>query len=271
MALKVVVKDLKEIPEHLQELYAQVGDEYILDTDDGDYKARIQEFRNTNIDLNKQLTEQTGKVKEADQLQEMLKQYEGLDPQKARDALEKLQAINEQKLIDAGKLDEVLDQRTQRLRSDYEGQIKALNESLNSTKNESKIFKERLAEVVIDNSLQAAVSRTAAVRQGAMQDILSRGRQVWSINDDGTPVPTGSDGKVMYGKDGKSTLSMEEWAQSMRDEAPYLFEPSKGGGAGGGMGGSSDIGGKVINVGDQDALNASIEDIASGKVSVGGD
>jgi hypothetical protein len=268
MALKVVVKDIKEVAESLRDQYKQIGDEYVLDTDDSDYKQRLSEFRNNNIDLSQKLSEKEQMLKNMGDLEMTLKNYEGLDPVEAREALEKMRSINEKKLVDAGKLDEVLEQRTQRMRSDFEGQIQALNRSLDEQKQTGGVYKEKLTKVVIDNSLQNAVGQVATVRKGAMQDILSRGRSVWSLNEDGTPVPTGSDGKVMYGKDGKSMLSMEEWAQSLVDEASYLFEASKGGAAGGGM--QKQLSGehRIVSMHDQDSLNDNIEDIAAGKVQV---
>ncbi len=39
MALKVVIKSLGEVPAELQSYYTQVGDEYVLETDDKDYKV----------------------------------------------------------------------------------------------------------------------------------------------------------------------------------------------------------------------------------------
>lgn len=269
MSLKVVVKSLDEVAEPLRDQYKQVGDEFVLDTDDGDYKTRLAEFRNNNIDLNRRLEETGQQASKVGELQTLLKNYEGLDPEKARAALETMTKIDEQKLIDAGKMDEVLAQRTQRMVSDFEGQISALDKALAEERKTGGVYKEKLTSVVIDNSLQNAVGGVATVRKGAMQDILSRGRNVWSLNEDGTPVPTGNDGKVMYGKDGKSTLSMDEWAQSLVEDAGYLFEASKGGKAGGGMSKTHNSSGEVISVQDQSRLNDNIADIASGKVSVG--
>lgn len=269
MSLKVVVKSLDEVAEPLRDQYKQVGDEFVLDTDDGDFRTRLSEFRNNNIDLNRRLEESSSKLKGMDDLQSTLKGYEGLDAAEARKAVETMQKIDEQKLIDAGKMDEVLAQRTQRMVSDYDGQIAALNRSLDEERKTGGVYKEKLTSVVIDNSLQSSVSGVATVRKGAMQDVLSRGRNVWSLNEDGTPVPTGSDGKVMYGKDGKSTLSMDEWAQSLVEDAGYLFEPSKGGKAGGGMNKSGGDTGEVVSMQDQNRLNDNIADIASGKVTVG--
>lgn len=268
MPLKVVVKDINEVDEALRAAYTQVGDEYVLDTDDGEFKQRLSEFRSNNIDLNKKLGENEGKLKEIDNLKNVLKNYEGLDPDEARKALDTMRNINEQKLIDAGKLDEVLGQRTERMRSDYEGKIKALESNLTNTRTEGETFKKRLTEVVIDNSLQAAVGTVAPVKKGAMQDVLHRGRGVWSLNEEGKPVPVGSDGKVMYGTDGQSTLSMEEWAQSLVQDAPYLFEANSGGGSGGGMKKPDAGDGRMISAMDQDGLNANIENIAAGKVQV---
>lgn len=269
MSLKVVVKSLDEVPEALRDQYKQVGDEFVLDTDDGEFKDRLAEFRNNNIDLTRRVNEGVDQLKGLNDLKTTLKGYEGLDAEKARKAIHTMEQIDEQKLIDAGKMDEVLAQRTSRMVSDYDGQIVALNKSLDESRNSGDVYKEKLSTVVIDNSLQTAVGGVATVRKGAMQDILSRGRNVWSLNEDGTPVPTGSDGKVMYGKDGKSTLSMDEWAQSLVEDAGYLFEASKGGKAGGGMNKGGGNTGEIVSLQDQDRLNDNIADIASGKVTVG--
>jgi hypothetical protein len=271
MALKALVKSLDEVPQEFRSLYTQDGDHFVLDVDDKDFKTQLQEFRTNNIDLTKRNRDLEAKAKEAETLRAEIAKYKDIDPAKARDALDKLQGLEEQRLIDAGKLDEVVEQRVaqriERMRSDYEGQVTALNKSLDEITKARDTYKGQLSEVVIDNSLQQSVGTVATVRQGAMRDVLARGRATWKLDDDGKPVPYGPDGNVMYGKDGKKTLTMEEWAQSLIQEANYLFEPNSGGGAPGNQRSSNEAG-SVIDIQDQDALNANIEAIAEGKVAV---
>lgn len=266
MALKVVVKSLDEVPEALQSFYTQVGEEFVLDADDKDFKDKINEFRNNNIDLKKKLNIAQETENELASLREQMKSFEGVDPEKAKEAMEKMQKIKEKQLIDAGQIEELVHQRTERMRSDYDGQVKAIQQSLEEKSTSEVALKGRLTEVVIDNSLQRAVSAVATVRKGAMQDVLARGKSVWALDDDGKPTPYGADGNVMYGKDGKAPISMEEWSQTLAQSAPYLFEGNAGGGAdGGGGGGGSD---SNVDIRDQDALNSNLEGIAAGTVNV---
>ncbi len=263
MPLKVLLKSLDEVDESLRGLYTKVGDEYVLDTDDGDFKSRIAEFRNNNIDLNKRLEALSNS---AEELEKLKKQFAGLDPEQARKAIEKMQEMEDQKLIDAGKLDELLAQRTERMKSDYEGQISSYKENLEALQKERDMLKGKLQEVVIDNALQQAVTSVATVRKGAMEDVLARGRRRWRLNDDGNPVPIDDDGNVIYGKDPAKPMTMAEWAQSLVQDASYLFESNTGGGGQGNMGGSAD--GSIIDASNQDAINQNIEAIAAGKAKV---
>ena len=216
-----------------------------------------------------QLKPQAERVKE---LQDLIAKYDGIDPDKAKEALDKLREINEKNLIDAGKIDEVVEsrvnQRVERLTQDFKGKVSALEKALEDTKKEAETYKGQLTEYVIDNSLQRAVQEVAVPRKGAIQDILHRGKRVYSLSEDGKPIPRDPDGNVMYGKDGKSPMSMTEWAQSLLQEAPYLFESNSGGGASG----NDDTKGAgqkgVVTMSDGEALSANLEQIAAGEVEV---
>ncbi len=268
MKLKAILKSIDEVDEGFRSLYTKVGDEFVLDVDDGAYKAKISQFRDNNIDLAKKLEAAGATAAQVQELTEKLGAFKGIDdPDAAREALKQLQDLEDDKLISAGKLDEVLAQRTERMKADFDGQIDALTKDRDTYQTSASNYKAQLSEVVIDNGLQRAVTGVASVRSGAMRDILSRGRDTWALDESGSPVPTGPDKKTMFGKDGKSPLSMEEWAQDLVQTAPYLFEGSAGGGAQGssGRGNGSE---KTIVYGDQDAMNANIERIASGEVSI---
>lgn len=267
MGLRAVVKSLDEIDEGLRSLYTQVGDEFVLDIDDKDFKSRLGEFRDNNIELTNKLKSAMEQAGSAEELQKKLQQFEGLDPEAARKAVEQMTSLEEQKLIDAGQLEDVLSQRTERMRADYEGKISALQKSLDSTTGDRDKLHGQLSSVVIDNSLQQAVAGVASIRKGAMQDVLARGRQVWKLDDQGNPVPYGSDGNTMYGKDPQKVLSMDEWAQGLMAEAPYLFEPNSGGGGPGNKGGGGQEPG-TVNAGDSEGLSANLEGLAAGTVVV---
>lgn len=265
MGLKAFVTSLDDVPEAQRALYVRTEDGFILDIDDKEYRGKISEFRDNNIALKRQLDAAREAEKELEKLRATVQKYGDLDPEKAREAMSRIQEIEEQNLLDAGKMDEVIAQRTERMRQDYEGRLQALSKKHETTDGELKHFRSLYTNTVIEAGLQRAVSEVAAPRAGAMQDILARGRTVWSVDEQGNPVPRDAQGTVRYGKDGKEPITMKEWAEALVLDAPYLFEGSAGGGSTGSRG---DNAGKRVSAGDQSALNNNIEAIAAGKVEV---
>jgi len=270
MALKTIIKNLTDVAEPLRDLYTKQGDSYVLDIDDKDYKAKLDEFRNNNIDLRKKVESLTEAEKEAAALKEQMGQYKDIDPERAREAIEKMSAIEEQKLIEAGRIDEVVEERIgrrlERLKSDYDGRIHKLESELENSQGSAGKYRERLEDVLINSSLQNAVMEVGTPKKGALVDIINRGKSVWTLDDDSNPLPK-ADGEVIYGKDGKQPITMEEWARSLLMDSPFLFEGSAGGGANGNLGVDSERG--VISRSNQDALNDNIEAIAKGDYTIG--
>lgn len=263
--LKATLKSLDSLPEDLHDLYTEVDGEFVLNVEDGDFKKRLSEFRNNNIDMAKKLEAAQEQIT---QLAAAVKQFEGLDPKLARDALDKMRANEDKKLLDEGKIEELIAQRTERMRQDHLTQVDALSKKLEAASGEAKTFKSRLYDHMIDSSLQTAVTGVAAVRPGAMRDILARGRSLWRLEDNGDLVPRNEKGDILYGKDGTRPMTMDEWSQGLLQEAPYLFEGSAGGGSRGNAGDGDRTGLRMVKVGDQDSLNQNLEAIAAGKVQV---
>ena len=269
MKLKATLNTLEGLDDAFHGLYTKVGDTYVLDVDDTDYKTKVDEFRNTNIDLRQQIEKASGNDEELEKLRNIAKQFDGIDPEKARLAQEALQSIEDKKMIDAGRIDELVEtrteQRVQTLRSDLEGQITALTTDRDKYKTNSEASMGQLNARIIDGDLKTAITDVGKLRKGALGDALSRGKSVWALNEEGTPVAT-VDGEVVYGKDGKSPITMNEWAGQLAFDAPHLFEGNVGGGAGGNQDGGFSKG--VVSANDQDALSNNLEAIAAGDVQV---
>lgn len=266
MGLKAFVQSIDDIPNDLRELYVKTDEGFVLDVDDKDFKQKISEFRDNNISLRQQVDAAKQMEQELKKLKDMAKNFDGMDPEKAREALNRIQELEEQNLLDAGKVDEVVTQRTERMRQDFEGRIEALSKKLEESSGTAQRFKGLYSDTVIESGLQRAVSEIAKVRPGAMQDILHRGKTVWSVDEDGNPIPRDTKGKVRYGKDGEKPITMQEWAESLVLDAPYLFEGSAGGGSTSGRGDGSGVG--RVSASDQNAINSNLEAIAAGKVEV---
>ena len=260
MPLKLFYKTKDEIPEELRQFYVEAEDGFVLDADDSELKGKVNEFRSNNREL----------YKENEKLKQQMEKFKDVDPEKYQEALkaqEKLEEMNEKNLLDEGKFEEAIQQRTERMRQDYEGRLQAMQEKVEALNGERDNFKNRLTETVVDSTIQQAVSNVASPRKGAMQDILSRARQLWTVDEEGNPVPL-EGGKVKYGTDGDGPMTPEEWAQLQLEQAPYLFESNEGGGGHGNEGVPNRSGESVRVHRGQNIEGVDLEAIATGKTQI---
>lgn len=219
--LKLVLASLEGLSEEVAKLYKQGGDgKFHLQTEEDEgAKAKIAEFRENNIKLQKELDE-------------IKKKFSSVDLDQIGEMKKKLQLIDDKKLIEEGKIDELVAQKVERMKLDYEEQIKQLKGALDERDKKLSATGQRLSEVLIDSEITKSVNGVGVVRKEAMTDILARGRRTWSLDENGNPIPKEGD-RLLYGKDGKAQLTFDEWAQALVIQAPFLFEGSSGGGAGG--------------------------------------
>jgi hypothetical protein len=244
------------LPDVLKSEYAKEGDNYLLETDDASYKTKIGEFRSNNVELLKAQT---------DLKKEMVK-FKDIDPVKYAEMQTKLDEISDKKMIEEGKLEELLTQRVERYQEEHDSKYTAL-EGVNSTLiGNAKTQSDKIKVLMIGSKITAAVNDIGVVRKGAMVDIISRAKKVWELDDDLNLVPK-KDGNIYYGEDGKNPITPEEYAKSLYTEAPYLFESSKGGGSQGNED-HKNVDGKVtvIDKHDKELFGNNLEDIASGKI-----
>lgn len=175
--------------------------------------------------LKQKNSELLGKVKEYG---DKFKQYEGIDPDAVRNMMKRFADDEEAKLIASGKIDEVLNQRTERMKQSYERETLAERQAREAAEQRAQKFERR----VLENGIRAAASG-AGIFPHAIDDALLRAGQVFRLDDEGNP--SAADG--IYGKDGKP-LTLQEWFAEMKEKAPHWFPAASGGGAGqGGKGG----------------------------------
>lgn len=229
MALKAFYATQDEIPEALREHYVERDGKYVLDAEGVEDTTGL-----------KRALERERKA-----AQDLAAKYKGIDPEKYKAAVEKLEALEDKQLIDEGKVEELLKVRTERMRQDYDQRLATVTQ-------EHQSMTTKLSELLIDNGIKDAAIKHK-VRQTAVTDALLRGRQVFKLVD-GKAVPHRPDGSVWYGKDGTTPLSAEEWVGGiLAQDAPHMFEESKGGGTppGGGGGTPAAVGGKMVITAEQ--------------------
>lgn len=222
--------EVDALPEALRGFYIEKNGMFVLDADFedvGGLKSALEKERTNRSTLEKTLSD-------------LKKQLGDADPAKAREALKKLQDLEDQKLISEGKLEEILKSRTERIVADYDGKIRERDEKLTAAE-------KRLEELVIDNELRK-VAAAKKVRDTAVDDFVERGRKVYRLKD-GKAVPMKGD-EIVFGKKPNEPMGMDEWADSLTPTAPHLFEGSSGGGANNGAGGGGPKGPFTISTAD---------------------
>lgn len=205
MKLKFKIAKLEDVPENFRSLYTQGEDgSFYLDVDGAVAREKLDEFRNNNVDLMKKL-----------------ENFKDVDPTKYRELMDQHRKLSEKKLIEEGKVEELINQRVQAMRSDFERQLGEKDQAL-------QLSNRQLETLLIDNSVRDAAAKVG-VAPTAIEDVLLRAKTVFKIHE-GKPVAM-RDGQVIYGKDGQNSIGISDWVGGLKEQAPHLFQPSQGSGS----------------------------------------
>jgi hypothetical protein len=207
MALKFKYLKREEIPTELVAHYAERDGAWQLDCEPlqaatMEEKRKLEEFRQTNITLSKQLEDQK-------------RRFEGIDPDAMREAVEAKRKLDEGELLKKGDIDAVLQPRLAPI-------LKRATDA-----------EERLSELLVNQGAITAATKRG-LRATAVPDLTLRARGAFKVVN-GNAVAVASDGTPKAGKDGVTPMSFDEWAENLVVEAPHLFESNSGGGAAGGV------------------------------------
>lgn len=200
--------------------------------DDGSYKLDADGVEDTT-GLKSALQKKKDELEEAkNALKSIEKKFEGIDAEEVKKLLAKFEGDDDAKLIKEGKIDEVINKRTERMRADYDKKLQDATKKVEQADGRAKKFSQR----VLDDQIREAASK-AGLHASAIEDALFRGRSMFSLDEEGKAVQLGEDGKPVMGKDGKAPFAPTEWIGTMKESAPHWFPaPSNGGGAGGSNG-----------------------------------
>lgn len=208
MKLKFKIASLEGLEPHVAALYDEGADgQFYLSVDGAVDKSKIDEFRNNNVKLLKDL-----------------EKFKDVDIEKYQELLTLAKKQEEKKLIDAGEIDKVVEQRVAEMKSTYETQLSTLSEK-------NMVAQRQLESLLIDNAVRDAAIKSG-VQPTAVDDVLLRAKVSFQIKD-GSAVPVDSQGNIVYGKDGSTPMSVTDWTAGLKKQAPHLFLGSQGGGAGG--------------------------------------
>lgn len=240
-AVPLTVDSIDKVPEAQRSLYVEKDGKFVLDVDG---------LEDTSGLKNALAAEREAVKKAKRESAEALKRYEGIDPDKVRTIMQRLDTDEEAALVAAGKIDEVISKRTEKLRLSLQQQVEEANKAVQAANGRADKFSQR----VLDNHIRSAALK-AGLHQHAIDDALFRARSMFSLTEDGEAVQLGSDGAPILGKDGKSPFTPVEWLESMKESAPHWF-PAGAGGGGGGGGGRNAGSGNTISRAKFNALSA---------------
>lgn len=275
--LKRFYKTKAEIPENELQFYVEKDDGWYLDVEaapkdnDGGGSSedgeKLKEFRDRNIQLGKELD------KARSELGELKKKVDGLDFEKyerAMQALDKLEGEEDRKLIEEGKLEEVVERRTRAAIQAYVDKLDAKDKAYKDLEKKYSETRNHLGRRTLEQAAQLQINELGLRPQaGSLTDILSRVRSTFQMSGEDKFEAKDENGEPLYGEDG-SPLTLTEYIRDhLAQKATHLFQAAKGGDASGNDSGRGTPGGqRVIRADDRDGFSRNLADIAAGKVSV---
>lgn len=189
-----------------------------------------------------------------------LKAFDGLDAEKARAALALAEKVDQNALIEAGKLDEVKAQITQH----YEGQLSELKGQLDSTT-------AQLNNTLLGTAFKSSdwINKNIAIPADMLQAAFQSNFKV----ENGQIVAIDTDGKQIYSKSRMGEIAnfdeaIEHLVSGYAHKDRILAAPNKGGSGSGGQGGNQGGGARVKRA-DFDALAPAEKAATAAKVRAG--
>lgn len=169
------------------------------------------------------------KKKIAEELNAVRSQIDGLDIAQVREMMERVSKDEHAKLVAEGKWEEVLSNRTEVMRRDYDTRLGGMEQELNKYRSEVENLVTEKKRYMVDTKIREV--GTKYVYPEMMEFLQDKARNVFRLEEDGEVVARSSDGTLLLGRDGKSPMNIEEWTLMQQDKYPYIFRTSSGAGA----------------------------------------
>ena len=159
------------------------------------------------------------------ELKEFKSKFDGVDVDSLLQFAEKAKQDDITKKLSEGKFDEVLAQKTDLMRSDYEQKLSEQTSRAQTL--ESKVL----------GGFIATYAAQAGVQPEAIDLVNMLAQSQFKLDANGDPVAVNAQGEVINGKDGKTPLSITDWLATLRESKPLLWGNPQGSGAQGSKGG----------------------------------
>ncbi|MBJ9984444.1 hypothetical protein IAE19_03190 [Acinetobacter sp. S40] len=196
-----------------------------IDLENPEVKAAIQSAVDEAVkglkDKNAELINDKKQLK--DELGSLKSKVDGLDLDAIKVLLEKSSQDEESKLIAEGKIEEVIQKRTEKMRQEHEKQVKSEKDRADKAEDYANKFRQ---SVIQGQIIQAAVE--AGALNEASADIAFLAQSQFSLDENGKAVAIDSNGEIVIGKDGATPVQPKEWIESLRENKPYFWPKADG-------------------------------------------
>jgi hypothetical protein len=161
-------------------------------------------------------------IGEKKKLQAQLSKFGDMDIEAATKAMDFLSKNETAQLIADGKFDEVLATHTEKLKADYQDKIDALSTERDGAFADRDTHKSRYEVSIVDSEI-----RKLALKEGvlpdALEDVMARGRQVFSHGEDGSVEARNAKGELLKVDD--KLVTTASWLKTL----PRHYWPASAG------------------------------------------
>lgn len=215
--LKSVYDAKADIPTEYFGLFTEKDGKFYLDqVEDMEPKARVDEFRNNNIELSRQLDDLKAKFKD-------------IDPTLARELIAKKSDLDDQKIVKKEGVDALVEQKTRALKDAHQTKVTELEGTIGK-------LNKQLERVTVEQAAVAECLKLGALKPGAAEFIVNAALGTFRV-ENGETVAYDKDGQTKrYNKEAKP-FNMQDFAKEALEKYDYLWVGNKGGGGSGGGGG----------------------------------
>lgn len=157
-------------------------------------------------------------------LQKKLKLFDGIKPEDVATEHEFYEKNKDAEFLKDGTVEELIQQKTSQLTSDHETVVTELTENHDKQLVRGDLYQGLFEAKVMDDGLRAEAVKQG-VLPGALQDILLRGKSVFSLDDNKQIEARTSDGKLATTAD-KKVLTPKNWIEGLKETSPHYWPGS---------------------------------------------
>lgn len=221
MGLKAILSSLEGVHEEVAKLYKKGDDgKFHLDVEGLVDKGKLDEFRSNNTSLKADL-----EAKMAE-----LAKYAGIDPLKYKELMDKVKNEEEKKLLGEGKLEEVVQQRIESMRKDFEDKLAAKDKAIAKAEEDRKSALGERDSYIVESELRRAVDNPDLGFHQGVFDLVKNQVHKEFVYKDGKVTRVKQDGSPVFGPKGEPG-TIGEFLTEVAKLSPYLVKGSTGGGA----------------------------------------